>query len=391
VAGLVCAVGLFYADFILPVIPRFVPEGLLVYAGLDLIRDWMLRTTSSFTSRSELWLLRLTFAATVLLGLLEGVGFGVALALFVTVSRAGRGGVVRNELSGSQHTSNVDRASAQQRTLKEFGDHIHIVRLQGFLFLGSMERLLKAVRKRLEDRNQLSLEYLVLDFRQVVGFASATSFGFAKLYKLAAEKRVQVVITSAPLELESHLVPLGYAGDEEGQFKIFLNLDYALEWCENRVLDGEGMLEMKQKTLPELLAPIFPEPRYIPALMKVLKREVVQAGDAVFRQGDSSDAMYFVEAGRLDVELELPDGRMIRLKKVGPGAVFGEMGIYTLSPRSATIRAAERCVLYRMTLRKLDAVEARAPRLVTAVNRFLINLLSERLVNANARARELML
>ncbi|MGE4421260.1 MAG: SulP family inorganic anion transporter [Pseudodesulfovibrio sp.] len=391
VAGVICAVGLFYADFILPMIPRFVPEGLLVYAGLDLIRDWMLRTKSSFTSRSELWLLRFTFAATILLGLLEGIGFGVALALMVTVSRAGRGGAVRNELSGSQHTSNVDRASSQQRVLKEFGDHIHIMRLQGFIFLGSMEQLIRDIRRRLEDENQLSLEYLVLDFRLARGFASASSFGFAKLYKLAVENRVQVVITSAPLELESHFVSLGYAGDEDGQFKIFFNLDYALEWCENRVLDAEGMLEIRQKTLPELLVPIFPEPRYIPALMKVLKREVVQAGEAVFRQGDSSDAMYFVESGRLDVELELPDGRIIRLKKVGPGAVFGEMGIYTLSPRSATIRAAEKCVLYRMTLRKLDAVEARVPRLVTAINRFLINLLSERLADSNARVRELML
>ena len=391
VAGLICAVGLFYSDFILPVIPRFVPEGLLVYAGLDLIRDWLLRTTSSFTSRSELWLLRLTFAATILLGLLEGIGFGVALALMVTVSRAGRGGVVRNVLSGSQHTSNVDRASAQQRVLKEFGDHIHIMRVQGFIFLGSMETLIRGIRKRVEDPHQLSLEYLILDFRLTRGFASASSLGFAKLYKLAVQNRVQVVITSAPLELESHLVSLGYAGDEEGQFKIFFNLDYALEWCENRVLDSEGMLEIRQKTLPELLVPIFPEPRYIPALMKVLKREVVQAGEAVFRQGDSSDAMYFVESGRLDVELELPDGRILRLKKVGPGAVFGEMGIYTLSPRSATIRAAEKCVLYRMTLRKLDAIEARVPRLVTAINRFLINLLSERLVDSNAKVRELML
>lgn len=391
VAGLICAVGLFYADFILPMIPRFVPEGLLVYAGLDLIRDWMLRTKSSFTSRSELWLLRFTFAATILLGLLEGIGFGVALALMVTVSRVGRGGVVRNVLSGSQHTSNVDRASAQQRVLKEFGDHIHIMRLQGFLFLGAMEQLLRDIRRRLDDDNQLSLEYLVLDFRLARGFASASSFGFAKLYKLAVQNRIQVVITSAPLELESHLVSLGYAGDEDGQFKIFFNLDYALEWCENRVLDAEGMLEIRQKTLPELLVPIFPEPKYIPALMKVLKREVAQAGEAVFRQGDSSDAMYFVESGRLDVELELPDGRIIRLKKVGPGAVFGEMGIYTLSPRSATIRAAEKCVLYRMTLRKLDAIEARVPRLVTAINRFLINLLSERLADSNARVRELML
>jgi SulP family sulfate permease len=391
VAGVVCAVGLFYADFILPMIPRFVPEGLLVYAGLDLIRDWMLRTKSSFTGRSELWLLRLTFAATILLGLLEGVGFGVALALMVTVSRVGRGGAVRNVLSGSQHTSNVDRASAQQRILKEFGDHIHIMRVQGFIFLGSMEQLIRDVRKRVEDPDQLSLEYLVLDFRLTRGFASASSFGFAKLYKLAVQNRVQVVITSAPLELESHLVSLGYAGDEEGQFRIFFNLDYALEWCENRVLDSEGMLEIRQKTLPELLMPIFPEPRYIPALMKVLKREVVQAGEAVFRQGDSSDAMYFVESGRLDVELEMPDGRILRLKKVGPGAVFGEMGIYTLSPRSATIRAAEKCVLYRMTRSKLDAVEARVPRLVTAINRFLVNLLSDRLADSNARVRELML
>jgi SulP family sulfate permease len=164
-----------------------------------------------------------------------------------------------------------------------------------------------------------------------------------------------------------------------------------LEWCENRVLDSEGMLEIRRKTLPELLMPIFPEPEYIPALMKVLKREVVPAGEAVFRQGDDSDAMYFVESGRLDVELELPDGRIIRLKKVGPGAVFGEMGIYTLSTRSATIRAAEKCVLYGMTRRKLDAIEARVPRLVTAINRFLVNLLSERLVDSNAKARELML
>ncbi|WP_319585078.1 SulP family inorganic anion transporter [uncultured Pseudodesulfovibrio sp.] len=391
VAGLICAVGLFYADFVLPVIPRFVPEGLLVYAGLDLIRDWLLRTRSSFTSRSELWLLRLTFAATILLGLLEGIGFGVVLALMVTVSRAGRGGAVRNVLSGSQHTSNVDRASAQQRLLKEYGDHIHIMRVQGFIFLGSMEQLLRSIRTRMEEPHQLSLEYLVLDFRLTRGFASASSLGFAKLYKLAVQNRVQVVITSAPLELESHLVSLGYAGDEDGQFKIFFDLDYALEWCENRVLDAEDMLEIRQKTLPELLMPIFPEPKYIPALMKVLRREVVQAGEAVFRQGDSSDAMYFVESGRLDVELEMPDGRVLRLKKVGPGAVFGEMGIYTLSPRSATIRAAEKCVLYRMTLRKLDAIEARVPRLVTAVNRFLINLLSERLADSNARVRDLML
>nr|WP_321257478.1 SulP family inorganic anion transporter [uncultured Pseudodesulfovibrio sp.] len=390
VAGLVCGVGFCCADVVLPLIPRFVPEGLLVYAGLDLIRDWMFRTRTAFTGRSDIWLLWLTFLATLCLGLLEGIGFGVALALMVTVSRASKDGVVRNILSGANHNSNVDRASLQKRTLKEYGDHIHIMRLQGFLFLGSMERLLKDIHFRIDDRNQLPVEFLILDFKLVNGFASAAGIGFEKLRLLVARYDMELIITSAPLELEEHLEAIGLVGDQEGVFKSFLNLDYALEWCENRVLDAENMLELKQLNLPELLAPVFPETKYIPALMKVLKREVAKPGEAVFRQGDISDSMFFVESGRLDVELELEGGKIIRLKKVGPGAVFGEMGIYTLAPRSATIRAAENCVLYRMTLAKLDAIESRAPRLVTAINRFLINLLSERLIDANMRVRDLM-
>ena len=134
-------------------------------------------------------------------------------------------------------------------------------------------------------------------------------------------------------------------------FKVFFNLDFALEWCENHVLDSENMLEMKQLDLPELLAPVFPEPKYIPALMKVLKRVDLAKGEAAFRQGDASDSMYFVESGRLDVELELEGGKLLRLKKVGPGAVFGEMGIFTSAPGRP-----------RSALRK-NACSTRCPRI----------------------------
>ncbi|ADU62330.1 cyclic nucleotide-binding protein [Pseudodesulfovibrio aespoeensis Aspo-2] len=390
VAGLLCAAGLYYADRIIPMIPRFVPEGILIYAGLDLIRDWLFRTRTAFTRRDDVLMLWVTFLTTLLLGLLAGIGVGVGLALMATVSRYSKGGAIRNVLSGVNHRSNVDRAPAQQRTLKEYGDHIHILRLQGFLFLGSMERLLKVIRDRLDTRDMLPVEYLVIDFKLVTGLASAAGIGFKKLRNLVEEYDLEMIITSAPLELEEHLSGMGYVGEDDSPFKVFFNLDFALEWCENRVLDSENMLTMKLLTLPELLAPVFPEPRYIPALMKVLKRVVADKGEAVFRQGDKSDSMYFVESGRLDVELELEGGKLLRLKKVGPGAVFGEMGIYTLAPRSATVRAAEKCVLYMMTIDKLNAVEKRAPVLVTAINRFLINMLSERLVDANKKVRDLM-
>jgi SulP family sulfate permease len=391
VAGLVCGAGLYFADVAVTLIPMFVFEGLLIYIGLDLIRDWLFKTKSAFTRRDDLWMLWMTFLLTITMGLLEGIGFGVALALMVTVSRNSRRGPIRNVLSGANHRSNVDRAPAQQRTLKEVGDHIHIIRLQGFIFLGSMQSLLRDLRKRLDDRDKLRVQFLLLDFRMVAGFASASGVGFEKLRSIAEEYDVEIILTSVPLELEEHLEEMGHVGESQGMFKVFFNLDFALEWCENHVLDSENMLEMKLLTLPELLAPVFPEPKYIPALMKVLKRVDLAKGEAAFRQGDVSDSMYFVESGRLDVELELEGGKLLRLKKVGPGAVFGEMGLFTSAPRSATVRATEKCVLYKMSKEKLEAVEKRAPMLVTAINRYLINMMSDRLMDANIKVRDLMM
>lgn len=391
VAGLVCGVGLFFIDHIIVLIPRYVPEGLLIFAGLALIRGWMFKARTAFTRRDDLWMLWITFAMSLIFGLLLGVGFGVSLALMVTVGRASRGGSVRNILSGANHRSNVDRAPAQQRTLKEYGDHIHILRLQGFLSLGSMGGLLNDLQARLDNRNMLPVEYVILDFKLVTGLASSAGIGFDKLRKLADEYDIKVIVTSAPLELEDHLAKSGHLSEDGEGFEVFFNLDFAMEWCENKVLNSENMLEMKQMALPELLAPVFPEPKHIPALMKVLKRVVVRKGEAVFRQGDDSDSMFFVESGRLDVELELEGGKLLRLKKVGPGAVFGEMGIYTMAPRSATIRAAEKCVLYMMTTEKLSAVEKRAPMLVTSIHRYMVNMLAERLGDANFKVRDLMM
>jgi SulP family sulfate permease len=65
------------------------------------------------------------------------------------------------------------------------------------------------------------------------------------------------------------------------------------------------------------------------------------------------------------------------------------MGFYTNAPRSATVQAAERCVLYLLDRKKLALLEKKAPVLATAFNRYLVNVLSERLVTANKKAQEL--
>jgi len=63
-------------------------------------------------------------------------------------------------------------------------------------------------------------------------------------------------------------------------------------------------------------------------------------GQPVFRQGDQPDAFYVVRKGVLEVvEEDLENGGERRLRVLGRGESFGELGLVTAAARAATVRA----------------------------------------------------
>ena len=63
-------------------------------------------------------------------------------------------------------------------------------------------------------------------------------------------------------------------------------------------------------------------------------------GQPVFRQGDQPDAFYVVRKGVLEVvEEDSESGGERRMRDLGRGESFGELGLVTAAPRAATIRA----------------------------------------------------
>src|SRR5436190_19687470 len=65
------------------------------------------------------------------------------------------------------------------------------------------------------------------------------------------------------------------------------------------------------------------------------------AGQVVFREGDSSDTCYIVRRGHARAIREHPDGRAITLATFGPGDFFGELAMFDDERRSATIEAVD--------------------------------------------------
>jgi len=70
-----------------------------------------------------------------------------------------------------------------------------------------------------------------------------------------------------------------------------------------------------------------------------MERRSFKEGETIFTAGDASDCAYLIVVG--SVHVHLPSGRT---KVLGPGEIFGEMGLIDSRPRSATVVAAEYCV-----------------------------------------------
>ena len=64
-------------------------------------------------------------------------------------------------------------------------------------------------------------------------------------------------------------------------------------------------------------------------------------GSYVVEQGEPGTQLFLILSGQADVWQEHDDGRRVRLRQVGPGEFFGELGVVHNRPRSANVVAAQ--------------------------------------------------
>ena len=125
---------------------------------------------------------------------------------------------------------------------------------------------------------------------------------------------------------------------------------------------------------------------------QLFKPEHVAAGTVLIEEGITSTGfMALVLEGEAIVANALTDsGEAVVLGEIGPGAVFGEMGILDGKPRSATVTAVtdmDIAVLDRASLMRLvDDMPVVAVSLLSAV----MVRVAERLRATNARVLELV-
>jgi sulfate permease, SulP family len=405
--AVLCAAMLLLGPSLLAYVPRLVPGGLILFLGLAFMVEWLYDAWPRL-SRADYGIVVLILLATMTLGVLEGVALGLAVAVLLFVLEYSRVGAVRRTLSARALRSNVDRPPLHERLLREKGDWLFVLELQGYLFFGTAHDLLQRLRDRLALPDQPSPYYVVLDFRRVSGMDVSAVHSFARMAQLAQACRPHgrpgeargfaLVLTNVSpglqLRLEQEL-PEGTAS-----WHVFPDLDHGLEWCEDQVLarlqavetaaspataapaaEGAAWFDAALSHTREGTTGSDRPPEIMRRVMPHMEHLVFEPGQVLIRQGEPPKGLYFVEQGRVTIQLEGERGDSLRLRTRGPGTVVGEVGLYLGTPATASVLVEGTCTVYRLSAEALARMEAEDPELASAFHRAMAGHLSNRLAS----------
>jgi len=376
-----CGICLVACPQIVGFIPKFILGGLLLYLGLLFLNEWVVKAWSRLPHLDYIAVIGILLVIASA-GYIQGVIVGLLTATILFAVNYSRLHVVSQVLSGAQSHSNVDRPVAQQKLLRSIGHKIHIVRLQGFIFFGSANNFLKDIRARLQNAELEPLKFVILDFSRVQGLDSSAVLALRKLVQQTEPFDFSLIFCSVAPEILAQLSGGGFLLAPGSRFAIHRDRDHAQEWCESHLLEEHQDSETRHVTLKEQLRIFWPEQgEPFEGMMVFLEHEEVPPSEYLMLQGDPADELYFIEKGKVTVQLELLNGQTRRVRTMNSGTVVGELGMYLGETRTASIVTNEPCIVYMLSRANMDRMQKENPALASAFNLFMVRLLADRLVN----------
>jgi SulP family sulfate permease len=365
--------------------------GILIVVGIR---------TSDFRSlyllRSTYTLLDFSVIATVVVvalgvGLIAATGAGVSLAILLFLREQIGDSVVYRRSLGNEMFSKQSRLPEQMRFLEQHGNRSVIFELQGSLFFGTTDQLYRTLEPEWKER-----AWLILDMRRVRSVDLTAAHMLDQVGQILEQRGGELILSHLP-----HKVPTGkdllvyvkrvIPKKPSRPLKLFAHLSDALEHVEEEILKDcpaansgvslEAPLELRdiavfQGRKVETLA----------ALEQCMEKRACTAGQKVFSRGDTSDELFLIRRGQVQIILPLEVGSH-HLATFGRGDFFGEMAFLDHAPRAADAFAVGEVDLYVLSRGLFDKLAEEHKRLGMRLLEGVAMTLAHRLRRADRELR----
>ncbi len=373
----VILLGLLFASTIVAFTPAFVSAGFLLYIGIGLINDWLIKTYRQLPL-SE-WLIALAIVlVTVFFGILFALVAGLAFAVLLFVATCTAIPIIRLKSDGSALRSAVERSITDAQALKEHGSETLILALQGYLFFGTADRLLSA----LETEGGRSPKFLILSFKDVLGIDASSCAGLAKLMIVAERRDIRVVLAHLS-QRQRAILSRWHLDTPNGALSyVAPDLDDGLKWCEDEVLSGDRPVEDSLISEGAIRDLFENADEWFDTIN-------VTSGTKIIEVGATSGDLYFLAKGQLSIWVEGATDKRILVGKLRAGSFVGEMAFVTQQPRSADVVAETDCRVLHLSEAALARLEQDEPQAAVELFKLIARNLAYSVQNTNALVRQL--
>ncbi|HYQ72882.1 MAG TPA: glutaminase, partial [Gammaproteobacteria bacterium] len=285
--------------------------------------------------------------------------------------------VIRRSYDGTRKPSKHLRSAADCARLQQHAQRIRVYEIQGDLNFTTAEVIVSEIVSR-----QADTEFFIVDFKRVLTLDQSSCRLFCQL--LMKLDRVGKYLLFANCDSFPHLggyIRRKLGADDRDLWRSFED-DYALEYCEDMILDMQNDTEDVAAFEDfELFAGLSPED--IEVITGKLARQTYARGELIVAQGEPASKLFLLASGKVSIKLHLPDGKTKRLATLSPGLVFGEMAWVERSRRSAAVNADRDSLCYQLEMDDFDALVSEHSEIKARVQENLLRIFSRNLRKAN--------
>jgi sulfate permease, SulP family len=373
----------------------WVPIGAL--AGILLVVSWrmfdfdMFRLARHRSTRLDFLVIISVIIVAETVGLIQASLVGVCLAIILFIRDQVRGSIIVSKRDLTEARSRRTRTDQEEALLAAHGSAALLIQLKDDLFFGTTDQLLSDLEQDLGTRR-----FILVDIRRVQSMDYTAAHLFEQMRYRLTERDGALLICGMPSsgpqrqDIERYLAQLGVLG--QGGVKVFETRDSALQWMEDRVLEGAGWSARDDDPPLELGQIDFfrgMDEASLSRIRTIAEERTLEAGQSLFARGDAGDEMYMVRKGRVSIRLPLAGGKHHHLATVGPGEMFGEMSFLDRDKRSADAVAVARTDLYVVSRARLDALQESDAALSAHLFERVAREISQRLRIANMELKSL--
>ncbi|OMJ30017.1 hypothetical protein AYI69_g448 [Smittium culicis] len=261
-AGIMLAIATFgilvSGPSILGYIPTLVVGMLIFHLGFELMKEALIDTWGIVNS-IEYFTISMIVATMAFVGFNEGIILGIILACLFFILLYSNRSVIWKSCNGLSARSTVRRLFKQKLFLDQVVQQIQLLRLQGFMFFGTInfveDSILALLKQRQWEHNPI--RFLIIDFMFVTGMDFSAAEAFIRLKRTLKEKEIHLVLCGVKPESEIAKaliasgvwsastrntldVNSGIPRDDSSEVSYvhtFSTCNSALEWCENFLLE----------------------------------------------------------------------------------------------------------------------------------------------------------